>query len=254
MQPQFDLKDPRLETRIYGVRTVLAICLVAVCLAVILTRYHSLQIKGYDTYSTQSEANRVQLQPLPPRRGLIYDRNGILLADNRPSFTLSVVRESVMNLEETLAELQALVPVTQSDLENFREKLKRTRASEAVPLRFRLSEEERARLAVNRFRLPGVVVEAQLLRHYPHGELFSHALGYVGRINEREARELDETDYRGTFHVGKVGVEKFYENILHGDVGYQNVESNAHGRVLRVLERFDPAPGSDLILSLDYRL
>ncbi len=254
MQPQFDLKDPRLETRIYGVRTVLAICLVAACLTVILTRYHSLQIKGYDTYSTQSEANRVQLQPLPPRRGLIYDRNGILLADNRPSFTLSIVRESAVDLEETLAELQALVPVTQSDLENFREKLKRTRASEAVPLRFRLSEEERARLAVNRFRLPGVVVEAQLLRHYPHGELFSHALGYVGRINEREAQELDETDYRGTFHVGKVGVEKFYENILHGDVGYQNVESNAHGRVLRVLERFDPVPGSDLILSLDYRL
>lgn len=254
MQPQFDLKDPRLETRIFSVRTFLAILVVVACLTLILTRYHSLQISGYDTYSTQSEANRVQLQPLPPRRGLIYDRNGILLADNRPSFTLSIVRESVVDLETTLVELQALVPVTDSDLENFRDKLKRSRASEAVPLRFRLSEEERARLAVNRFRLPGVVVEAQLLRHYPHGELFSHALGYVGRINEREAQQLDETDYRGTFHVGKVGVEKHYENILHGDVGYQNVESNAHGRVLRVLERFDPTPGSDLVLSLDYRL
>ncbi len=178
----------------------------------------------------------------------------MLLADNQPSYILSVVRESVEDLDATLAELQALVPISQSDLENFHKKLKRQRPSEAVPLRFRLTEEERARLAVNRFRLPGVVVEAQLLRYYPHGELFSHALGYVGRINEQEAQELDETDYRGTFHVGKVGVEKFYEDILHGDVGYQNVESNAHGRVLRVLERFAPATGKDLTLSLDYRV
>ena len=139
-------------------------------------------------------------------------------------------------------------------LENFQKKLQRRRPYEAVPLRFRLTEEERARLAVNRYRLPGVVVDAQLLRHYPYGELFSHALGYVGRINEREAFELDESDYRGTFHVGKVGVEKFYEDILHGEVGYQNVESNAHGRVLRILERFAPVPGVDLTLHLDIRI
>jgi penicillin-binding protein 2 len=254
MQLQFDLKDPQLESRIFGVRTIMAILLVMVLLGVILMRYYALQITGYEIYRTQSEANRVQLQALPPRRGLIYDRNGVLLADNRPSFSLSIVRESVTNLDDTLLELQALVPITESDLENFHKKLKRSRASEAVPLRFRLTEEERARLAVNRFRLPGVVVEGRLLRHYPHGELFSHALGYVGRINEREAQVLDETDYRGTFHVGKVGVEKFYEDTLHGEVGYQNVESNAHGRVLRVLERFAPVPGKDLTLSLDYRV
>jgi penicillin-binding protein 2 len=254
MQPQFDLKDPQLEARIFGVRTIFAIGLVVLLLGVILMRYYELQITEYETYRTQSEANRVQIQPLPPRRGLIYDRNGILLADNRPSYSLSVVRESVVDLDGTLAELQALVPVSEADLENFHKKLKRSRASEAVPLRYRLTEEERARLAVNRFRLPGVVVEAQLLRHYPHGELFSHALGYVGRINEKEVQELDETDYRGTFHVGKVGVEKYYEDILHGEVGYQNVESNAHGRVLRVLERFAPVPGKDLTLSLDYRV
>ena len=252
MLAQFDLKDSQLESRIHGIRTVLAILLVMGLLGVILMRYYTLQITEYEIYSTQSERNRVQLQPLPPRRGLIYDRNGILLADNRPSFLLSVVRERVADLDATLQELQNILPITQGDLDNFHKKLKRTRASEAVPLRFRLTEEERARLAVNRFRLPGVVVEAQLLRHYPHGELFSHAIGYVGRINEQEAQELDETDYRGTFHVGKVGVEKYYEDILHGQVGYQNVESNAHGRVLRVLERFVPAPGKDLTLSLDY--
>ena len=223
-------------------------------LALILTRCYTLQVTEYEEYRTQSDRNRVQLQPLPPKRGLIYDRNGVLLADNRPSYMLSIVREQVPDLEATIAELSKLVPISEGDLDNFQKKLSRRRPYEAVPLRFRLTQEERALLAVNRYRLPGVVVDAQLLRYYPHGELFSHAIGYVGRINEQEVLDLDESDYRGTFHVGKVGVEKYYEDILHGDVGYQNVETNAHGRVLRVLERFDPKPGADLVLNLDIRI
>jgi penicillin-binding protein 2 len=254
MPQHIALKDSHRESRIYSARTLAAMLVVFAALGLILARYYSLQITEYETYHTQSDRNRVQLQPLPPKRGLIYDRNGVLLADNRPSFILSVVRERVPDLEHTLTELQQLVPISDSDLENFHKKLKRRRPYEAVPLRFRLSEDERALLAVNRYRLPGVVVDAQLLRHYPHGALFSHALGYVGRINEREALELDETDYRGTFHVGKVGVEKYYEELLHGNVGYQNVETNAHGRVLRVLERHAPEPGVDLTLHLDIRL
>jgi penicillin-binding protein 2 len=165
-----------------------------------------------------------------------------------------VVRERVSDLEATLTELQTLVPISERDLENFRKKLQRRRPYEAVPLRFHLTEEERAVLAVNRYHLPGVVVDAQLLRYYPHGELFSHALGYVGRISENETYDLDEVNYRGTFHIGKVGVEKFYEDKLHGTVGYQNVETNAHGRVLRVLERHNPTPGTDLVLHLDARI
>ena len=248
------LKDPQRESRVYSARSITAITLVLGLLVVIVVRYYSLQITEYETYRTQSERNRVQLQPLPPKRGLIYDRNGVLLADNRPSYVLSVVRERVPDLEATLAKLQTLVPISESDLEKFDKKLKRRRPYEEVPLRFRLTEQERARLAVDRYRLPGVVVDAQLLRHYPHGELFSHALGYVGRINEQEALELDESDYRGTFHVGKVGVEKYYEDVLHGEVGYQNVETNAHGRVMRVLERHLPTPGTDLVLHLDIRV
>ncbi|MCB1843905.1 MAG: penicillin-binding protein 2 [Halioglobus sp.] len=254
MPSNITLKDQRREARIYSARTVSALGVVLLLLGVLLARYYTLQISEYEIYQTQSERNRVQLQPLPPKRGLIYDRNGILLADNRPSFILSIVRESVDDLEETLVTLATLLPVSDDDIKNFRKKLARSRPYEAVPLRFRLTEKERALLAVNQHRLPGVVVDAQLLRHYPHGELFSHAVGYVGRINEREAQELDETNYRGTFHVGKVGVEKYYEDTLHGTVGYQNVESNAHGRVLRVLERFAPEPGSDLVLHLDYYL
>ncbi len=254
MPKHIQLKDPNRETRISSARTVIAVLLVLASLGIVVARYYSLQITQYEVYRTQSERNRVQLQPLPPKRGLIYDRNGVLLADNRPSYMLSIVREQVQDLDSTLAELGRLLPVTESDLANFQKKLKRRRPYEAVPLRFRLTEQERAVLAVNRYRLPGVVVDAQLLRYYPHGKLFSHAIGYVGRINEQEVLDLDESDYRGTFHVGKVGVEKFYEDILHGDVGYQNVETNAHGRVLRVLERFAPKPGADLVLNLDIRV
>ena len=248
------LKDSYRESRIYGARTVTAVLMVATLLSVVVIRYFGLQITEYEIYRTESDRNRVQLQPLPPKRGLIYDRNGVLLADNRPNHLLSIVSERVPDLEATLTELHALVPISERDLENFRKKLKRARPYEPIPLRFHLTEEERARLAVNRYRLPGIFVDAQLLRYYPQGELFSHALGYVGRIAENELFDLDEVDYRGTFHIGKVGVEKYYEETLHGTVGYQNVETNAHGRVLRVLERFNPLPGSDLVLHLDARV
>ncbi len=246
------LKDPQLEARIIGARTVAAVLVVLVALGIIATRYHTLQIDEFESYRTQSERNRVHLQPLPPKRGLIFDRNGVLLADNRPSFILSLVPERIDDLEATVADIANLVAISDNDRERFERELKRSRPYQPVPLRFRLTEEERALLAVNQHRMPGVVVDAQLLRHYPHGELFSHALGYVGRINEQEQALLDETNYRGTFHIGKVGVEKHYEDMLHGTVGYQNEENNAHGRVLRVLERNPPKPGSDLTLHLDY--
>lgn len=254
MPEAITLKDPARESRIFLARTLIALVVVCGLLAGVLYRYYDLQINHFETYRTQSERNRVQLQPLPPKRGLIYDRNGILLADNRPSHMLSIVRERVDDLDATLLELQKLVPISASDLDAFHKKLGHRRPYEAVPLRFRLTEEEQALLAVNRHRLPGVTVDAQLVRHYPHGELFAHAIGYVGRINEQELLTLDQSDYRGTFHIGKVGVERYYEDVLHGDVGYQNVETNAHGRVLRVLERFDPRPGEDLVLHLDYQL
>ena len=213
------LKDPYLESRIYGARTLFVLLVVIALVSVLLARYFSLQITQYEIYRTESDRNRVQLQSLPPKRGLIYDRNGVLLAENRPSFVLSLVMERVPDLQATLELLRGMVELTDADLEKFDTRSQRRRPYEEVPLLFRLSEEERALLAVNRYRLPGVVVEAQLVRHYPHGELFSHALGYVGRINEAEQRQLDEVDYRGTNHVGKIGLEKYYEDLLHGDVG-----------------------------------
>lgn len=254
MAQSMTLKDTAREVRIYVARTSVAVLVTGLALLLVLARYFSLQVTDFEVYRTQSERNRVQLQALPPKRGLIFDRNGVLLADNRPSHTLSLIPERVGDMDATLGRLGDLVALSEDDVEEFRRKLDRRRPYDPIPLRFQLSEEEQARVAVNRHGLPGVVVEAQLLRHYPHGDLFAHVLGYVGRINESELEVLDSSDYRGTFHVGKVGVEKYYEDQLHGEVGYQNVETNAHGRVLRVLDRFAPVPGRDLRLHLDIDL
>lgn len=254
MASRIALKDPQHEQRIFGARTVTALLLVVLFLALLLGRYYTLQISDYETYRTASERNRVQLQPLPPKRGLIFDRNGVLLADNRPSYTLSLILERIDDLDGTLRELAALLPIDDDDLQKFHTRARQRRPYEHVPLRFRLDDEEQARIAVNRHRLPGVVIDAQLQRHYPFGPLFAHALGYVGRINSQEMDRIDQAEYRGTFHIGKIGIERHYEQELHGTVGYQTVESNAHGRVLRVLERFDPQPGKDLVLHLDYEL
>lgn len=254
MAQSITLKDTARETRVYVARTAVAILVSGVALTLILVRYFSLQVTDFEVYRTQSERNRMQLQALPPKRGLIFDRNGTLLADNRPSHTLSLIPERVSDLDATLERLAEFVTLTPDDIEEFRRKLERRRPYEQIPLRFQLQEDEQARIAVNRHVLPGVVVEAQLLRHYPHGDLLAHVLGYVGRINERELEMLDSADYRGTFHIGKVGVERYYEELLHGEVGYQNVETNAHGRVLRVLERFAPVPGKDIVLHIDIDL
>lgn len=218
---------------------------------VLLLRYFSLQVVQYEDYRTQSERNRVHLQPVAPSRGLIFDRAGELLADNRPSSTLVVIRERVGDLAAALAELQSLIDIEPDDIEKFHQQARTQRPFEQVPLKFRLTQEEIAVLAVNRYRLPGFEIKAEPARFYPHGPLFSHVLGYVGRISESEQAQLDAVNYSGTHIVGKTGIEKFYEATLHGRVGYENVETNARGRVLRALDRTDPEAGRDLILSID---
>ena len=248
------LNDPRTVSRIYFFRLLLLGLWLLGLLGILSVRYCSLQITEYGTYNTASDRNRVQLQALPPKRGIIYDRNGVLLAENRPSYVLSLVLERVPQLQQTLELIDELVGVTDNEYEKFQLHGKQRRPYEAVPLRFRLTEEQRTVLAVNRHRLPGVTVQAQLVRHYPQGELFSHVLGYVGRINEAEQAAVDKARYRGTNHIGKTGIEQFYEELLLGEVGYQNVETNARGRVLRMLERTAPTPGHDLTLAVDIRL
>ncbi|GAB2885876.1 penicillin-binding protein 2 [Microbulbifer echini] len=250
-------KDPHTEQRLFRNRMLVAIIGVIVLLGVLVARFYNLQVVNYDDYRTQSDDNRIQVRPVAPTRGLIYDRSGILLADNRASYNLSIVRERVKDLGATLELIGHLVRLDDSDVAKFRKRLKRRRPFEPVPLRFRLSEEEIARISVNQFRMPGVSVEAELVRYYALGDLFAHSVGYVGRISDRDLSNFTKEDvrlYRGTRSIGKVGLERSYEKTLLGEVGYENVEINARGRVLRVLERQDPKPGVDLSLHLDTHL
>jgi len=249
------LKNPEQELRIFRVRALLAVLVVIVLTSLLVGRLGYLQIVQHDLYSTRSEKNRVRVEPLPPNRGLIYDRNGTLLAENRPTYNLTLVRERVDDLDDTLALLVDLLELPEEEIEAFQVRSRqRQRPFQPALLMSDLSEEQIARLAVNRHRLPGVEVEAQLLRYYPDAEVMVHALGYVGRINAEELQDLDPGRYAGTHFIGKTGVERFYETELHGEAGLRKVETNARGRVLRELGRTDPVPGANLTLTLDRSL
>ena len=249
------LKDHEKDARTVRSRVVVGAVAVCVLLLVLIARLYFLQVIQYDYHSTLSENNRVHVQPIPPTRGLIYDRNGVIIADNRPSFSLSITRERAGEWQQVLDVIVEVLGLTADDRELFEKRMKQGRRPfEPVPVLFELTEEQIARVAVNQFRLPGVEVVAQLVRHYPQGEHFAHSVGYMGRINEKELKTLDTVAYSGTHHIGKTGIERFYEPELHGQVGYEEVETNARGRVLRVLKRTDPVPGKDIVLSLDIKL
>ncbi len=248
------IKDQFFESRLFLSRSLTMLLFCLLLIGALVARLAYLQIVAHEHFTTLSRDNRVKILPEPPNRGLIYDRNGILLADNLPSFRLEITPEQVKDMDATLAALGELVQLRDIDLERFHKQRRRSPNFRAIPLRFRLSEEEVARFAVNRHRFPGVDVAAGLSRHYPFGHLAVHALGYVGRLDERDLQEVDEGAYSGTTHIGKTGLEKTYEAELHGGVGYRQVETNAQGRVLRVLERSAPTPGINLYLTLDSRV
>ncbi|MFZ2322053.1 MAG: penicillin-binding protein 2 [Pseudomonas sp.] len=250
------IKDHERDARLVRKRVVVGAVAIVLLVCVLISRLYFLQVIQYDYHSTLSENNRVHVQPIPPTRGLIFDRNGVIIADNRPSFSLTMTRERAgaewRGLLDVIVEVLELSP---DDRKLFEKRMRQGRRPfEPVPILFELSEEQIARIAVNQFRLPGVEVVAQLVRHYPLGEHFAHSVGYVGRINEAELKVLDPINYSGTHHIGKTGIERFYEAELHGQVGYEEVETNARGRVSRVLKRTDPLPGKDIRLTLDVQL
>lgn len=248
------LKDPLRERHLFTSRTIVAALFTLVLMGALIARMTYLQVIQHDHYTALSTNNHVTLKPLAPTRGLIYDRNGVLLAQNLPTFSLEVVEERVEDMDTTLETIAALIEVSEEDLERFHHELKRKRRFEAVPLRFRLSEEEVALIAVNNHRLPGVEINSTLTRHYPLGATTAHSVGYVGRVNLQELKTLDQSNYAATNYIGKIGVEKSYEELLHGKVGHQQVEINAAGRVIRVLERTPPTPGRNLHLNIDIEL
>ena len=253
--PQIQLKDHEKDSRQVKRRVLGGAIFVLLLSMALVARMYFLQVVQYEQHATLSENNRVHVQPIPPTRGLIFDRNGVIIADNRPSFSLTVTRERAKDWPQILDTLTEVLELTDEERTLYDKRMKQGRRPfEPVPIQFELSEEQIARIAVNQYRLPGVEVSAQLVRHYPLGASYAHSVGYVGRINEQELKKLDPVNYSGTHHIGKTGVERFYEEQLHGTVGYEEVETNARGRTLRVLKRTDPVAGEDIHLTIDSRL
>lgn len=247
------LKDHLRETRLFSSRVIVAGVGVFLLLLVLISRMIYLQVLSHDHYTTLSQNNRVSIISVPPPRGLIFDRKGKVMAENLPSFTLELIPEKIKDIDATLEGLQGVIEISEADIKRFRRALKRNRAFKSLPLKFRLDEEEVARLSVRQHQFPGVDIKAELMRHYPYASLGVHALGYVGRINEAELKGLT-TDYVGTTHIGKTGIERYYEEELHGSVGFRKIESNARGRVLRVLEDQPPIPGKNIYLTMDLKV
>lgn len=254
MAEKHHLKDHFIELRIFHNRSVVALIFTLILFSTLIIRLFFLQIDSHEHFTTLSQNNRVSVQAIPPTRGLIYDRNGIILAENLPSYTLQIIPEQTDDIDELLEELSLLINIRDVDIKKFKKEVSRKRRFEGIPLRFRLTDEEVAIVSVNLHRLPGVEIKAQLSRYYPYGKQTAHVVGYVGRINEKELKTLPVTNYSGTNHTGKLGIEKSYEGLLHGQVGHQKVETNVRGRVLRVLESSKPNPGDDLYLNLDINL
>ena len=248
------IKDFSRESYLASTRAVTAAIIVGLLTLALVGRLAHLQVLKHQHFTTLSENNRVKIVPIAPTRGLIFDRNGEVLAQNLPAYGLEVVPELVEDVDALISELREIIEITDADEEEFLAVLARKPRFEKIPLRLRLDDQEVARFAVNRHRFPGVDIDARLTRNYPHGELGVHLVGYVGRIDKRELDSIDQADYRGTSHIGKTGIEASHEDWLHGKVGYQRVETNAQGRILRVLERHDPVPGSNLFLTMDVKL
>ena len=228
--------------------------IVVILLGTLVLRLTHLQITNHDHFTTLSHENRVKLVPLPPTRGLIYDRNGVILAQNLPTHSLEITPEQVKNIDQTLTDLAQIITISEDDLSRFHRLRKQKRRFDSIPIKIHLDEKEVARFAVNRHHFPGVDIQARLLRDYPQGESTAHVVGYVARINQKELGEIDTSNYAGTSHIGKTGLEKTYEDTLHGKVGMQQVEVNALGRIIRVLENQAPEPGKDIHLYIDAHL
>ena len=254
MKPRRSIKDPRGESALFRRRALVGFALIVLGLIALSGRFVFLQVLHHDEFVTRAQANRVKPRAIPPARGLIYDRNGVLLADNVPAFRLEVVPEQVPDMQAMLAQIGAVVPLDQDDIDAFRKQLKQSRRFDSVPLKLHLSEDDIDRFAINRWRFPGVDVVPYLTRRYPYAGLFAHVIGYVGRLDTDDLERLDPVRYKGTSHVGRSGLERSYEDVLHGTPGYELVEVNADGRTQRVLETHAPIPGKSLYLSIDVRM
>jgi penicillin-binding protein 2 len=253
-----ELRDPQRELLHFRRRLLIAGAMVIVAFGGLLGRFVYLQLFQHSHYQTLAESNRIAIVPIVPNRGVMTDRNGVVLAQSFSAYTLEVTPSRVKNLDETIDGLATIVEVQARDRKRFKRLLEESKNFESLPLRTRLSDEEVARFAVNRYRFPGVEIKARLFRQYPFGEVASHVTGYISRINDKDVERIDawnETaNYKGSDYIGKVGVELAYERDLHGTTGWEEVEVDAGGRAVRTLSRTPPISGNNLKLALDIRL
>jgi penicillin-binding protein 2 len=253
-----ELRNHQKELYYFRWRLGIAAAGVILLFMVLAGRFFFLQVTQHDHFHTLAENNRISIIPVVPNRGLILDRNGIVLAHSYSAYTLEITPSKVKNLEATINGLATLVDIQPRDRKRFRKLLEESRNFESLPIRARLNDVEVARFTVNRFRFPGVDIKARLFRHYPKGELASHAIGHIGRINDADLDELEKSgdlaNYRGTDHIGKLGIEQSYEKQLHGITGFEHVETDAGGRAIRTLSRRSPVSGNNLTLTIDSRL
>ncbi len=258
MNKHVELKNHQREIFYFRLRLAISIGFVLVLMTILLLRFFYLQIVRHDYYQTLAESNRISIVPIVPNRGMILDRNGVVLAHNYSGYTLEITPNKTANLEATIAELSTLVEITHKDRRRFNKLLAERRNFETLMIRNRLSDEEVARFAAQQYRFPGVEIKARLFRDYPYGEQMSHLLGYIGRINQTDVEQLEENDlaanYRGSDYIGKTGLEQSYESVLHGTTGVEQVEVDSGGRAVRMLSRTPPASGNTLVLSIDAKL
>ncbi|MFK5950708.1 MAG: penicillin-binding protein 2 [Methylococcales bacterium] len=254
MHRHYSMKDPLAENRMFLSRTVAVFAIVLLLMCGLVGRLIYLQVVGHEHYSTMAKSNRIKVVPLPPTRGIIYDRHNRVLAENIPSYSLELIPEQIENLDETLQRLQKLLDISDEKIAQFLKHKHQSKRFDSIPLLLRMSDEKVAKFAVVRPYYPGVDVHARLVRHYPYKDLTSHVVGYVGRINEKELKSLPVSEYRGTHHVGKIGIEKTYESQLHGKTGYSEIETNAQRRAVKTVSADDPVPGKNLHLTLDVDL
>lgn len=252
------IRDYQAEARLFRHRAIVAFIGIVVAIGILITNLYNIQVKQYQDYKTRSNDNRIKVVPIAPNRGLIYDRNGNLLAENRPVFNLEITPEQVSDIDDTLARLQQILTIPEERIAAFKKDLLRTRRFNAIALLSQLTQEEVAKFSVQQHKFPGVSVSANLKRFYPYGDVLTHVIGYVSRINDRDLERLEREDkvanYQATHDIGKLGIERYYENLLHGTAGYQEVEVNSRGRVIRTLKYVPPTPGQDIVLNLDIQL
>ncbi|MCI3952740.1 MAG: peptidoglycan glycosyltransferase [Burkholderiales bacterium] len=250
-----EFRNAQLEIEQFRKRLAVMAGFVLLLFTLLLLRFFYLQSVMHAHYDTLAEANRISIAPIAPNRGLIIDRNGVVLAHNYSAYTLEITPNRVADLDAVIEELAQIVEITPKDRRRFRKLLEESKRFDSLPIRTRLSDEEIARFAVNRYRFPGVDVKARLFRQYPQGDLFSHVVGHIGRINQRELEQLEEkgilANYRGTDYIGKTGLEQSYERHLHGTTGFEQIEVDSGGRAVRTLTRNPPASGNNLVLKLD---